>query len=148
MIEAVARGVAFLNKHYPGWQHKIDLEKLDMNSDKYDIMGQVSEFRWLGLQNWQELEYLGLGFRLGDENTRAETEWRRVLSKEICIGQYVSFKTPLDQLAPKNIGKVLPKTNYFDNPEIVKVFFPTSYTSHYCIDQLEIVYLVGPQCQK
>jgi hypothetical protein len=37
----VANGVAFLDKEYPGWEHEIDIDDLDIASSTRCILGQL-----------------------------------------------------------------------------------------------------------
>jgi len=41
MMHAVSRGVGWLNKNYPGWVDKIDLNELDMSTGTNCVLGQL-----------------------------------------------------------------------------------------------------------
>lgn len=43
--EAVAKGIAVLDKHRPGWRDQIDWSKLDLGSMDYCVLGQLHPSR-------------------------------------------------------------------------------------------------------
>lgn len=37
----IAKGVEYLDRNRPGWEHEIDTQLLDMHYDKYCVLGQL-----------------------------------------------------------------------------------------------------------
>jgi len=80
--EEVARGVALLDEKRPGWEHEIDLDKLDIKDPKCCVLGQVYGGFTVG--------YAEVGFTPDDDGTDAfaaddarcpslTAEWRSVI---------------------------------------------------------------------
>lgn len=48
MREDIARGIALLNEKVPGWHMRIDLDRLDMNSGRFDMQSEPEELDGCG----------------------------------------------------------------------------------------------------
>ena len=63
MEAEVRKGIECLDQFYPGWREKIDLQKLDLSSSKFCIVGQlVNHYPNMNLTLAQKKEF---GFALG-----------------------------------------------------------------------------------
>ena len=45
--EQIKNGVNWLDENFPGWEHEIDLEKLNLESSCSCILGQTSDYWWV-----------------------------------------------------------------------------------------------------
>jgi hypothetical protein len=96
IAERVAKGSAFLDGKQPGWDKRIDLERLDLESGCNCILGQlhpapddpeelpyIAALRALGLPHGvKDSEDVDLGFYFAsdeDEFPALEAEWRRLI---------------------------------------------------------------------
>lgn len=93
-MEHVLAGMAYLNKIMPGWETKIDLEKLHMSSFDHCILGQLwtarlgyeTAYPFRGMCHFLKLSHgdcVRLGFALENGDRAAYIEltrtWRQVL---------------------------------------------------------------------
>jgi hypothetical protein len=103
--EAVARGVALLDEHMPGWELKIDLGALDMGDCDVCVLGQlVGNYTrglhklgiydgWFGPISYEEIPACAwFGFESGTiagserDYAALEQEWARVIKKRLDRG--------------------------------------------------------------
>lgn len=100
IAERVAAGAAFLDKREPGWDRRIDLDRLDLESACACVLGQlhfdknapdlsyIYAIRKLQIQEPRDAEF-GFDVLEGAEDFSAEeaefeeltAEWKRVLTK-------------------------------------------------------------------
>ena len=84
IAERVAKGAAFLDEREPGWDERIDLDRLDIDSNCRCILGQLHDKsyatgrRALGLRG----HGVGLGFypSASDSPHALTAEWERVIT--------------------------------------------------------------------
>lgn len=89
IAERVAAGAAFLDGREPGWDRRIDLDKLSIGSQCRCILGQLHRSFMAGLMDLDlnEDEDVALGFMWhpdqdaeSDEIDRLTAEWKRVIT--------------------------------------------------------------------
>ena len=92
--EAVARGAALLDEKMPGWESRIDVQRLNITSYKDSMLGQLYGRYNFGLDSLK-LNYLGdapLGFNGTIANMDALTEaWRRLIAERRFAAQRESI---------------------------------------------------------
>lgn len=109
ILERVKRGLALLEEtHGPGWEDKIDMELLDLNSPMFCVLGQVfaEEARarrcacgcgdpWTGYDLFCDRHFRGRGHDVCDYGFNTENEdydalqqaWEHVLAPRVSKGE-------------------------------------------------------------
>ena len=84
LTEAVERGAALLDEKMPGWESRIDVQRLNIASANDCIIGQLYGRYWLGCDSL-DLNYFG-GAALGFFGTIIQMDvlteaWRRLIAE-------------------------------------------------------------------
>jgi hypothetical protein len=86
MPERVANGIAYLNKNDPGWQERVDLSELNIDSCRDCVLGQLyGDFlSGISLYDMPDLAVWELGFAddTSDGNMLTE-EWKRQIRESL-----------------------------------------------------------------
>lgn len=85
--ERVSRGAALLDRKVPGWENRIDLDRLDISSTANCILGQLYSptTSWVG-EGYTNLYAVGMGTDISilDEYVdfpELKAEWKRVITE-------------------------------------------------------------------
>lgn len=78
LIERVECGIAYLDKNDGEWAKEIDVNKLDIESGRNCVIGQLDKKEFYYARRERKLSFTDiemLGFHLGDYNERFKWNW-------------------------------------------------------------------------
>jgi hypothetical protein len=91
--EAAANGATLLDERMPGWHDKIDLDRLDLASEKTCVLGQLFPVK-ITTQRWRDY-----GFATLDAAVSSERDYHSdpvaFMSEKVCVANYAAGKVVL-----------------------------------------------------